>query len=77
MPYLEDSYKELSLLLEYPAGRVKKGAVSALGQLCVCVHDVSKTGADIPSSQVGKTFYALKTYNFGILFLAGLCKTSA
>ncbi|XP_045193420.2 importin-4-like [Mercenaria mercenaria] len=46
LPYLEESYQELLALLDYPASRVKKGTVSALGQFCICVHEVNK----IPSS---------------------------
>ena len=46
LPYLEESYQELLALLDYPSSRVKKGAVAALGQFCICVHEVNK----IPSS---------------------------
>ncbi|WAR12428.1 IPO4-like protein [Mya arenaria] len=52
LPYLEESYQELLSLLEYPASRVKKGAVSALGQYCVCVHEVAKAGHEVQNSQV-------------------------
>lgn len=59
LPYLEESYKELVNLLEYPSSRVKKGAVTALGQFCVCVHEVNKSpaGGDNGSSLMGRFLY--------------------
>ncbi|KAH3769238.1 hypothetical protein DPMN_170487, partial [Dreissena polymorpha] len=51
LPFLEESYSELQILLEYPASRVKKGAVMALGQLCVCLHEVMKTGHEVATSR--------------------------
>ena len=54
LPYLEESYKDLCGLMDYPSARVKKGAITALGQLCVCVDEVMKSGTEIASSQVGK-----------------------
>jgi len=54
LPYLEESYQELLALLDYPASRVKKGAVTALGQYCICVHNVAQAGHEVQNSQVGR-----------------------
>ena len=66
LPYLEESYTELLQLLDYPASRVKKGAITALGQYCCCIHDVSKTppspGADPTASHIG-SFSVFKLRN--------------
>jgi len=35
------------------ASRVKKGAVTALGQYCICVHNVAQAGHEVQNSQVG------------------------
>ena len=60
LPYLEESYTELLQLLDYPASRVKKGAITALGQYCCCVHNVGKTppspGADHTASHIGRIY---------------------
>ncbi|KAL5021050.1 hypothetical protein ScPMuIL_000205 [Solemya velum] len=38
LPHLEESYQEVLPLMDYPNSGIKKGAVSALGNFCCCVH---------------------------------------
>lgn len=41
-PYLEQSFKEVLEMIEYPAPGVKKSAIAAVGQMCICVHKANQ-----------------------------------
>ena len=40
MPYIEESYKEVTNLLEYPAPTVRKAALVTVASMCVGVSNV-------------------------------------
>ena len=42
MPYIEETYKEITDLLEYPAPTVRKSAVVAVSSVCIAVCKVAE-----------------------------------
>ena len=47
-PYLEQSFQEVMEKIEYPAAGIKKSAMTAVGQMCICVH---KANQQAPTAQ--------------------------
>ncbi|XP_062580344.1 importin-4-like, partial [Saccostrea cucullata] len=41
-PFLEQSFKEVLEMIDYPAPGVKKAAIAAVGQMCICVHQANQ-----------------------------------
>ncbi|XP_056015924.1 importin-4-like isoform X2 [Ostrea edulis] len=41
-PFLEQSFKEVLEMIEYPAPGVKRAAIAAVGQMCICVHKANQ-----------------------------------
>nr|XP_022312451.1 importin-4-like isoform X1 [Crassostrea virginica] len=48
LPYFEQSMKDVLEMIDYPAPGVKKAAMAAMGQMCICVH---KANQETPSAE--------------------------
>ena len=44
-PFLEETFKHITLIVDHPAPEVRKSALAAMGQFCIAANNLMKADA--------------------------------